>query len=526
MSRNHSGAGVLSFLAVLGVFGLAVGLSVYRELMEDVPWHLKTGQWILEHRAVPRADFFSFTRQGQEWLDPQWLFQIICYSFYKVLGEPGITALTLTLTILLLLVSLSAVPGPAPWGLRSLAGVLLLLGLNSRIACRPEMLSCLYMALLFFSLERALRGQTRFLLGVPLLQTLWVNSEGTWPIGWAMIGAYLGDLAVQARHGSAFSWKKPVPPAWAMAAGCSLLAGALQPYGRRGFLFPLTLLKQVTLESDLHKKSIIEFWPLLGHYWAPGIVFPFLILAALAGAVALAAGKNRRPFLSLLGLMLTVLAWRSRRNVGVASMVLFQVLMAHLEFPLQKPLWLRKREAVRRWGSLLAVAGAMVFILLCQVPKTRTWDNSGRERGVGLSAQWFPRRAAEFLWNLGYRGNLINDDRTGGYLIWYGWPDWKVFSDSRMELGGDEAARLYFRVFSDPLAFREVADRYRADAVLIHHPWPYYRNFLIRLLSGPDWAVVYFDPRYAVCLRRSPEWQGVIAQTEIPRERLPFNDRP
>jgi len=520
MSRNHSGTRVLSVLAGLGVFGLAVSLAIYPELMEDVPWHLKTGQWILQHHAVPRADFFSFTRAGQEWLDSQWLFQIICYLYYAVLGEPGITALTLTLTLTLLLVSLSAVPGPLPWGLRSLAGVGFLLSLNSRIACRPELLACLYMSLMFFCLERALRGKTRFLAGVPLAQILWVNSEGTWPMGWGILGAYLADLVLQARKDSAFSWKKPLPAVWAITAGCSLLAGALQPYGRRGLEFPLALLQEVTLESNLHKQTIMEFWPLLDSNWLPGVVFPFLIFTALAVAVTLSAGKKLRPCLSLLALVMIALAFRSRRNVGVASIVLLQLLLVHLESLLEKPILLRHAAAVRRWGSLLALAGAVVFALLTQVPRARTWDDTGRERGVGLSTEWFPKPAAEFLWFLGYRGNLINDDRTGGYLIWYGWPDWKVFSDSRMELGGEEAMRLYFRVFSDPLAFREVADRYQVDAVLIQHLWPYMKNFLTRLLADPDWALVYYDPRYAVCLRRTPQWQGVILRTEIPRERF------
>jgi len=515
MSGNHSGSRAFSVLAVLGVFGLAVSLSVYQELMEDVPWHLKIGQWIWQHHAVPQVDFYSFTRAGQEWLDAQWLFQIICYLSYEFLGEPGITALTLTLTLLLLLVSLAAVPGRVPWGLRSLAGVVFLLSLSSRLACRPELLSFLCMALLFFFLERALRGRTRFLIAVPLVQVVWVNCEGLWPLGWGILGAYLGDYLLQARSDPAFSWKRPLPAAWATAAGCSLLAGALQPYGLRGLLFPLTLLQEVTQPSNLLKQSVIEFWPLLGQHWVPGIAIPFLLLAFMAAAVTLAAGKKLRPGLSLLGLALIVLALRSRRNVGVASVVLLPLLLLHLEFLLQKPLLLRRGETLSRWASLLALAGAVVFALLSQVPQVRTWDGSGRERGVGLSAEWFPRQAAEFLWQLGYRGNLINDDRTGGYLIWYGWPDWKVFYDSRMELGGEAANRLYFRVFSDPLAFRAVAEQYHVDAVLVHYSWPYYRNFLARLLTEPDWALVYQDPRYAVCLRRSPEWQRVIEQTEI-----------
>jgi hypothetical protein len=47
-------------IVILGLFGMAV-----RNVLDpDVWWHLKTGEYIAAHRAVPHADPFSYTRAG------------------------------------------------------------------------------------------------------------------------------------------------------------------------------------------------------------------------------------------------------------------------------------------------------------------------------------------------------------------------------------------------------------------------------------------------------------------------------
>src|SRR5512142_2352772 len=39
----------------------------------DVSWHVATGQWIIDHRVIPRFDPFSFTWAGKPWVPIEWL---------------------------------------------------------------------------------------------------------------------------------------------------------------------------------------------------------------------------------------------------------------------------------------------------------------------------------------------------------------------------------------------------------------------------------------------------------------------
>ena len=43
----------------------------------DVSWHIATGQWILDHRAIPHTDPFSFTWAGKPWVPIEWLAEVI-----------------------------------------------------------------------------------------------------------------------------------------------------------------------------------------------------------------------------------------------------------------------------------------------------------------------------------------------------------------------------------------------------------------------------------------------------------------
>ena len=43
----------------------------------DLWWHIKTGEWIWQHHAVPTTDPFSSTFAGHPWIAKEWLSQVL-----------------------------------------------------------------------------------------------------------------------------------------------------------------------------------------------------------------------------------------------------------------------------------------------------------------------------------------------------------------------------------------------------------------------------------------------------------------
>jgi hypothetical protein len=52
----------------------------------DIWWHLRTGQWIVEHGRVPTEDPFSTYGMGKPWIAYSWLFEILVYLVFRNLG--------------------------------------------------------------------------------------------------------------------------------------------------------------------------------------------------------------------------------------------------------------------------------------------------------------------------------------------------------------------------------------------------------------------------------------------------------
>src|SRR5438067_13782583 len=58
----------------------------------DVSWHIATGQWILDHRAIPHVDPFSFTWAGKPWVAMEPLADVIFASAFRLAGYAGLAA--------------------------------------------------------------------------------------------------------------------------------------------------------------------------------------------------------------------------------------------------------------------------------------------------------------------------------------------------------------------------------------------------------------------------------------------------
>src|ERR1700722_12124378 len=56
--------------------------------------HVATGGWILQHRAVPRVDPFSYTFAGAPWTAHEWLAETLFALAHRAAGWSGVVLLT------------------------------------------------------------------------------------------------------------------------------------------------------------------------------------------------------------------------------------------------------------------------------------------------------------------------------------------------------------------------------------------------------------------------------------------------
>ncbi len=180
-------------LTFLAVFAMAARVSIDN----DTWWHMRIGQWMVEHHAFMLKDVFSFTRHGVPWYYPGWLIEVPLYWIYQLSGPAGLNLLTAAIVSLALFFVWLTLNG----GVFLKAFTLVLAAAVSAVywAARPYLLTFLLAAVFLWVLEgwrwRPARTTERRLWLLPVLMVVWVNSHGGFFVGFILIGIYLaGEL--------------------------------------------------------------------------------------------------------------------------------------------------------------------------------------------------------------------------------------------------------------------------------------------------------------------------------------------
>ncbi len=63
----------------------------------DLWGHLKFGQDILREGSLPRTDSYSYTAPGSQWINHEWLMEVLFYTIFLAAGSPGLVLFKLVL---------------------------------------------------------------------------------------------------------------------------------------------------------------------------------------------------------------------------------------------------------------------------------------------------------------------------------------------------------------------------------------------------------------------------------------------
>ncbi len=463
----------------------------------DFLWHLRTGAHIIK-AGPPHTDLYSFTAAGKQWIDSQWLFQVIIFLVYRLDGFAGESWLLATLAAVIWGLLFFAAPD---WETRTIAfpGIMLALWAASpRINLRPEMFSYLLTAVYLLVLERNRKSATASIYLLPFLQLLWVNLEGLWPIGLVIIGAYLAEAII----GTYLSKADAAPSrilAVLLIAACACL---LNPYFVRGFVFPLTLLQDIAGGSNLLRKIIEEAQPPFPAFRFPLVEIPLLILIAVSGLSFFLNRSKLRPAHWLLWLAFLFLALGARRNIAFICILSCPVLAFNFAAGLAaKPSGADLGRRLKIFCAALGIGLALFLDGTIASGKFHQWDRTRREFGAGFDFSKYPVAAANFLKAVGWKGNLFSQLQMGGFVIAKGYPDWKVYVDGRLQVYGSELVKTYLKSLKDYPTFRAESDKFGIDAVLLDSSDAMVKPLIKNLMSDPEWAPVFADYSSVVFLK-------------------------
>jgi hypothetical protein len=471
-------------LAPIAALVFVAALQIHRLDDADTWWHLASGRLIAQTHAIARADPFSFTAPGAPWVNRQWLFDLTVYGLWQLAGPAGpilgAGAAFFTGFACLYVVARRRMPPWAAAALTALAAVVA----AERFTVRPEAVSLCLLGVYLLLLDRPLTvPRAAALVG---LQVLWANMHALSVLGLIPIGATL--IAALAGRGTA-----PLGPIIGATVG-AMLAEAATPWGIRGALFPLTLLRDIS-GTQLVSHTIVEHRRTSLAELSPTVGKAFVGMLVI-GFAAVLASLRRLPLAQLLtALAFGAAAFLARRNVALLGFgVVPLAAMALGPSAYAVDTWLARRH---RWLVVVPAAVVAGFLLLqswrvvhgdwyADAHLTRTF-------GLGSSLVLYPQGAAAFLERAAPEARVFNDDLLGGMLLWNGYPRRRVFIDGRVQMYPPQVNQDWQRVLDDPKTFPDVAQRWQIGAVVLHHPSPGRLEMAAAIARTPGWRVAYLD---------------------------------
>ncbi len=471
-----------AFLAGIGVMALRLKYCI---LDNDMWWHLKVGDWIMQNFALPHTGILSRTASDRPWVAYSWGYEVLLSRAYAWFGLMGMAIFGIAMTV--------GVAFAIYWMLRRLCGRFWLAVTLSTIVCsaylfngmpRPVFFSQLFYCVVLLLLFEAQRTErVELLYWLPLVFLFWANLHIQFIYGLFAVGLFAGvQIAQRLLRALGFSLEYlsfSALPAKSLAAIFALcaLATILGPNFYHPYVVVLTYAK-----AKFAYAIISELQPLTFRSYSH---FAELFLAA-AGFYAVGWRKKLDLFKLTLLIIASMVTFRTMRD---AWFVCFSAAACIADFPASEAV----QDRAESWREIAAVAAAVVLLLILFAPTAKF---NTRELDHAISAD-YPVNAINFLRRTSFTGPLYNNLNWGGFLMWY-LPDLPVAVDGRNDLYGDDLDRLFYASESALPSYRTDPYLDEAGVVVLESELP-----LAKILTiDPRFQLVYRDQIATVFARR------------------------
>ncbi|NBR07173.1 MAG: hypothetical protein EBT92_15605 [Planctomycetes bacterium] len=389
-------------------------------------WHIRTGEWMIEHLQVLRSDPFS--QSESTWVPTQWLAEILMAGTYRIGGFASIKIFTSLIIAgwISILAHRWFLAGMHPLLVWFLAGLVLKIGALHFLA-RPLLINYLGMTLLaFFILDfEKQRAKVSTLFWSFPLAVFWANCHGGYLAGISILGLAILIWTTQylLSKGPISDFKNLLSLG---AAGIFwLLAPCISPFGIGMYAEWLKIWFKLDLSSYIIEHSapkLLDFY-MLGAYAVFAAVTMFFFMSPKGGEYP--------------GITSSIWAWfflatKRARNapifISIAAVMFEEIWLDLVNSKKIREDWIirqpTKPSQKMKAGLLLIVGGFIISSIL-------GWHQ------VQLDPKKWPLDLIEPMQQMaleyGPDTKIYNELNDGGFLIFYS-PKWKVFQDDRCEI--------------------------------------------------------------------------------------------
>ena len=429
---------IVAVVAALTSFALYEAVRLVALSSNNIWWHLRTGQWILEEHTVPRSGLFSQSA-SLPWIDLSWGFQVLTAVFFRYLGFAGLPALLMCLQIAsataLFMLALSA--SRKLWYAVVLCAVAQFCLMPVQLD--PALASVGLLAVELILITRARSTESpRPLYWLPLVFIIWVNIDRQFIVGMLTLAIFC--LAVSAegfKRQRCVSWPaegRIKPSSIVMITGASFVATFVSPYTWRVYSLAWQSATDTVADRFFRELHSLRFRQPQDYA---------LMLLTMTAFFVVGRRRSRDLFMIALLVVSTVLSFRTMREswfVVVCSVAIIGCALRGSDDTSAEHLPLLRRNDI-----FVAAALVLLVMLATLMRISGSGDVHGSELLLTKVEEKLPLQAAEFIRSNHLPEPIFNTYDWGGFLT-FALPEYPVSIDGRTDLYGGDLNAGYFRL--------------------------------------------------------------------------------
>ena len=486
------------FFAFYFLFILALSLS-YNSADNDLWARLINGKHVFQTGFPMFQDVFSYI-PTHTWFDPEWLSSCFIYIIQDNFGITGLfflKAFSVFFILLMLFYSLKfakKIDSVSPIFYLYFLHLFLVFGLLAWVRC--QVITFFLIPLWLLLLEKARKGEPKFLLFLPLIMLFWLNTHGGCIAGVGILFLYLiGQILA----------KKPFKN-FLIAFIVSCLVFLINPWG-------IDYIQFMFHSAFVNRDWISEWQNTITSGIVPDITKHHVILVFLSlFAYIYKIFKFKIPFSNLnktkilVTVVVCLLSFKTIKHVALSWVVLWFYFYDEYLLLFKDILEaLRKRFQISLSASfkIKTIFEIIICAYICVYSITVFSTKDLKQAFFDSTLQKFPIYEAEFIKENKLKGTIISSFGYGSYLAYKLYPDVKIFMDGRQEQVYDDKMIDYLMYFYNQAGKEpdKILELYPADYILTDKD----NDLLIPHLLNVNYSLIYNSKHFALFVKKEKE---------------------
>jgi hypothetical protein len=418
---------------------------------------------------------------GEQWINHEWLTEVIFYLLFSTFSSTGLLIFKFFLSIYIIhMMSQLYLSREKNLTAYLIHFYLLIPIMAPGFMTRPHLMTFLFLTILMVIIQKFYEGKIRALYWIPILMMIWTNCHGGVLAGMGLLGIITAveivrSLAKKGSHG------KPL----AIIYSLSWLAVMVNPYGYKLWLF--------FIHSLGTSRQIGEWQPitiLSADKWT-------LKVMVIIFLISLFLPTKKRIWEIAIIIVTIIYGFKHQRHSVMIPIVMTPYL------PLQISQLLKGWDITTKYQKLsrdfkFAVQAVLLIFIAGQL-FTLHDKHAVNEYKIMVEPEVYPTHAAQFLQANNIDGKIMTPFDWGEYMIWKR-PNSKVSVDGRFRTVYPEKILTETMNLANglPQAVQHIKN-YPPDIILL-----YKEEHAGKLVSKlQDWGKIYDDPISQIFIRKN-----------------------